>query len=242
MNLRRLTGQVAGVVLAVASLNANADVIASTDFDGRTVNGDTASNLLWVTNGIDALGDLTANKYGTSPNGPFGLFDTNDTADLFAVNRNLNDEGPWFFDVALNVLTGSSITLDTLSFDAMIFNNSGRNQNVQRFLSMSAEVFDASGMLFNGTASSIFASNGALANGTNTEAVSFDLSNVLLNDGQDYTLRIRAFGDLPLMGNNAGIDNFSLTGTVANTPVSAPGVLGLMGLACLMMFRRRLAK
>ncbi|HAC62308.1 MAG TPA: hypothetical protein DCF68_01925, partial [Cyanothece sp. UBA12306] len=62
---------------------ANAAVILSTDFNGRTVSGATASNLNWTTNGVSDPGNLTAD---------FNLFNTPATQNLFAVQRNLHTQ------------------------------------------------------------------------------------------------------------------------------------------------------
>ena len=84
------------LILGTAQM-AHAVVIASTDFNGRTVSGSTASNLTWVLNGVADPGDLTAQM------NPDGLFNTADAQNRFAVNRNIHNEGPWLFDVELAV-------------------------------------------------------------------------------------------------------------------------------------------
>ena len=57
--------------------------------------------------------------------------------------------------------------------------------------------------------------------------ISFDNLAVLLQQDTEYTLRITASGTGP--GNNAGIDNFVLSGDVS--PVPAPQAFALLALA-----------
>ncbi|MDC0603457.1 hypothetical protein OAP14_10650 [Aliiglaciecola sp.] len=90
------------------SLSAQSTVILSTDFDGRTVSGVTASNLGWVTNGITSLCALTVEE--TSAVGPaLALFDIGASQNRFAVNRNLHNEGSWYVDLDFNVASDISL-------------------------------------------------------------------------------------------------------------------------------------
>ena len=81
--------------------------ILSTDFTGRTVAGDTASNITWITNGVGDPGDLTAVPVGGGTFG--GLFDTANAQGHFAPDRNTNNEGPWSTDIALTVESGKQV-------------------------------------------------------------------------------------------------------------------------------------
>lgn len=214
-----------GLLLATTSFISHATIIASTDFDGRTVNGATASNLDWTVNGLSDPGNLTAD---------FGLFTSAAANDRFAVDRNLHTEGSWMVDIALNVLALNDLSLSTVTLDAFIFNNAGSLQTLQRDLDLSLQLFDAAdALLTSANLLNIYAANGNFSvsqpNGSN---VSFDLGGVKLSAGNDYVLRLTASGQGP--GNNAGIDNLVINGEI--TPVPAPGTLalfamGLLGLA-----------
>jgi hypothetical protein len=209
-------------LLVAASLNAQAAVIVSSDFDGRTVNGTTTSNIDWVTNGVANPGDLNAMIVGNATNAVFEMFDTSAAQNKFAVNRNINDEGDWSVDIGLSVLAGSNIALDSLELDAFIFNNSGNLQGVER-------------LLFGSSVNEIFSTGGGLS-GTDADAraVSFGLGGTQLVQGTDYTVRITANGSLPVSGNNSGFDNLVINGDLlAPQVVSAPAsiLLILMGFA-----------
>jgi hypothetical protein len=223
-------------LLVAASLNAQATVIVSSDFDGRTVNGTTTSNIDWVTNGVASPGDLNAMIVGNATNAVFEMFDTSAAQNKFAVNRNINDEGDWSVDIGLSVLAGSNIALDSLELDAFIFNNSGNLQGVERLLGMTVELFDSNmALLFGSSVNEIFSTGGGLS-GTDADAraVSFGLGGTQLVQGTDYTVRITANGSLPVSGNNSGFDNLVINGDLlAPQVVSAPAsiLLILMGFA-----------
>ena len=118
-------------LVALISLSANATIILATDFNGRTVSGNTASNLNWTYNGISAPGDLSAD---------FNLFTTSQASDLFVVDSNIVNESPWTVDINLNVLSEGLSQL-ILTFDAFIFSNLGLPQGVQRNLDLTATLF-----------------------------------------------------------------------------------------------------
>lgn len=224
MNFKKLCKSALLVTGILASSAASATVILSTDFDGRTVSGNTASDLTWTTNGVTAPGVLAANSGSDS----FSLFDTAAAQDRFAVDRNLHNEGNWFTDITFMMANDfASVSLSSVSFDSIIFNNSGNVQGVQRDLDFTVELFDdlALGPIFSYAQNNIFAANGS--NSQPVKNISFDNLAVLLQQDTEYTLRITASGTGP--GNNAGIDNFVLSGDVS--PVPAPQAFALLALA-----------
>lgn len=224
----------------VVSLNAKSTVILSTDFEGSTSSGVTASSIDWTTLGLTNPGDLTVEESAvTSPS--LALFTTNDADGVFAVDRNIHNEGSWFVDINFSLMSGVSVVeLSTFMLDAMIFNNSGNIQSVQRDLDVGFELFGNSLSMFSGDVLDIFAGNGT--NNPIARPVSFDLSGLVLNQGVNYTIRLTAFGAGP--GNNAGFDNLNLSGNVsrATTAVSEPSMAALFILAVAGLLRRRLAK
>ncbi len=238
MNNRNTLIALVAATLLSTSITAHATVIASTDFDGRVVNGDTAQNLTWVTSGIANLGDLTAYPVGSIPQ-VFTLFDTPDTQDKFAADRNINDEGDWAVDLDISVLSGNDISLSTIDFDSFIVNNNGADQPVQRLLNVSLDILDSGQTsLFSDSILNVFNPGGALVNGT-TESLSFDVSSVILSAGLDYTFRITSFGDLNVSGNNAGIDNLVVNGELSPVQASGPAMLGLLMLGGLSLVARK---
>ena len=219
-------------ILLISSV-ASASSIASTDFNGRTVSGATASNLNWNLNGVASPGNLTVNS-------PDGLFDTAAAQNRFAVNRNLQNEGNWMFDVALNVLSGNDIDLGLTTLDAFIFNNSGNLQTVSRDLDLKFSLLDSSfSLLTEKSVLNIYAGTGSV---TQPQNVFFDFTGNTLTSGDMYYLRLTAFGQG--YGNNAGIDNLVINGELAPAPVPEPSTIILLGsgLAGLAWFNRRRKK
>jgi hypothetical protein len=211
-----------GLIMLASS--ANAGIIASTDFNDRTVTGDTSSNLEWILDGLSSPGDLSAD---------YSLFNTSNSANKFAVNRNLANEGDWTVDIALNVLGLNNISLSSLTLDAYIFNNNGRFQNVQRNLDIAVSLFDTSNTLLKtfSLLDDIYANNGRFTN-VNGHNVNVNLEGYSLLANNDYILRLTASGEG--YGNNAGIDNLTINGDLTSIPepsTLAIFALGVMGLA-----------
>jgi hypothetical protein len=213
-------------VLIIFTANANAGVIASTDFNGRTVTGDTASNLNWILDGLSSPGDLSAD---------YSLFNTSNSANKFAVDRNLANEGDWVVDIDLNVLGSNNISLSSLSLDAYIFNNNGRFQYVQRNLDIAVSLLDSSNTLLKtfSLLDDIYANNGSFTN-ANGHNVNVNLEGYSLLANNDYILRLTASGEG--YGNNAGVDNLVINGDLTSIPEPlslAIFALGIMGLTVL---------
>ena len=208
--LLKISALAIGGIFLLGSI-ASASIIAATDFNGRTVSGATASNLTWNLNGVTSPGDLTVSA-------PDGLFDTTAAQDLFAVNRNLHNEGDWMLDIGLDVLAGNDIALGVTTLDAFIFNNAGALQTVQRDLDLKFSLLDSSfSMLAEESVLNIYANTGAISQPRN---VSFDFTGNTLAAGDMYYLRLTAFGQGP--GNNAGIDNLTINGALVPSPVPSP--------------------
>lgn len=223
--MRRTTAALA--LLFFGSLSARADIILSTDFDGLTVSGSTASNITWVTNGVADPGDLEA-----IDSNPDGLFTTTDAEGRFAPDRNLHNEGDWSVDILLSLL-GSDIALGTVSLDAFIFNNDGDLQTVNRNLSLSLTLFNDTMTQLQPPVSvnDIYPNNQSSA--IQPQPVSFDLSGNVLSANTDYTLRLTATGDGP--GNNAGVDNLEVNGDFIVSEIPEPAPLSIMAVGALAM-------
>ena len=194
---------------------AQATVILSTDFDDRVVSGATASNFTWVTNGVANPGNLTASH---------PLFDTPDAQDLFAVDRNLHNEGTWTVDIGLTV-GANAIALTTVALEAFIFNNAGAFQTQERDLDLTIALRDGADT-FTIDAESVLDiypnSSNAPTQGAN---VVFDLSGNILAASTSYILRLTADGQ----GNNAGIDDFAVSGDIQSVP--EPSTLTMLGVS-----------
>lgn len=224
-------GITAVVTIALFAASAQAAVLAMTDFDGRTANGPTASDLNWTLNGLEDPGTITNDKAN--------LFDTSTLVqNNFTPGVNVgNGNTTWIADVSITVAADYDVTIEDVTFNAVSV-NSGNALNVNRkndyIVSLIAP--DAS------TVETITVAD-VLSGTTTTPAqplVTIDFVDVDLGAGT-YTLRIEA-GDKPGVGanetgNHTGIDNLSVNGTA--TPIPEPATLALIGLGSMLMFRRR---
>lgn len=235
-----LAAILATLALAVSG-TAGAAVVLSTDFNGRTISGATASNLTWTTNGVVNPGNLTA-VAGTpsiaSPP-PMTLFSTAAAANRFAVNRNIQNESPWYVDIPLQILDGVYVELGMVTLDAFIFDNNGNLQGPNRDLDMTLALLSSSLSVIDSFSVLDIYPNAGTLSPAQPRAVSFDLFGNTLVAGGLYYLRLTASSNQTI-GNNAGIDNLVVNGQV----VPEPGVLALLGvaLAGLGMARSRRAR
>jgi len=217
------------VTLCGISMSAQSALIVSTDFNGRNIapGSQTATGFSWTTNGVGALSGLTADA---------SLFNTPDAQGLFAVDRNIQTEGPWNADITLNVL-GQDISLSDLSFEAFIFSNAGVTQTISstsRDVDFTVTIFDgSSNIVSQQSLQNVFPSSGSYVPGA---LVTMDFSSVSLLANSNYTLRLTASSD-ELRGNNAGIDNFNLFGTVVS--VAAPETAVLFSVLLVSLFLRK---
>lgn len=220
---------------------ADGAVIASSDFDDRTVSGATASNLTWMVNGVANPGEMQAMDETSGLSEPLALFDTVDAQGKFAVDRNIASGGPrsegfWYVDVQLDV-GPAPLDLSSASLDAYIFSNKGLLQPKNRDLDMSVELLNASNTLMaEDTQLDIFPDNDSEP--VQPQFVRFDLSSAsLLSANSDYFLRIRVFSD-GTNGNNAGFDNLVIHGEVVPEPATF-GIWSLLVGCTLIGIRRR---
>ena len=130
---------VAMVGLAITTTSANADIVASTDFNGRTATDNVASDLNWTTNGVDDPGTMSASIFG---GGAQNLFDgTTLTQNSFTPGINTgNGNTSWVTTVNLTVSSGSTVTLDDVSFGYWAING-GQAQNVDRLSDFGGKSF-----------------------------------------------------------------------------------------------------
>lgn len=205
--------------------NTAATVIASTDFDGRTVNAATAENLTWIVNGVADPGSLTATD---------SLFDTTDAANRFAVAHNLS-ASPWTVDILLTVLAGQHIDLGLVNLDAFEFNNAGALQTQERQLSLNMKLYDSTATELDSVDKLNIYTTANVGAPAQPEDVSFDFTGNTLSASGVYTLRLTAFNDGD--GNNAGIDNLVVNGDLVNVP--EPATIALFGLGLVGIGLRR---
>lgn len=227
-------------VFAFSAVSGTAAVIASTNFDGRVLSPtNTAINLGWTTNGVSDPGNLAAFQWGGAAQPLFNT--TLLVQNLFVPGLNVGNAGnddtrSWTTTVALTVLTGYSVTLESVSFDYWAINGS-QAQNVLRNSDFIVTLFSPA-MAALGEVSISDVLNGGTP-GAGTPVLMEFSSAIALSEPGTYSLRIRG-GDIDNdeTGNHTGIDNLSINGAVVPEP-SAFGLLGL-GLLSLAARRRRI--
>ena len=213
---RALTADEIATVFNETNTSGTPGVILSTDFAGRTVSGDTASNITWTTNGVADPGDLTAvDVNSAAPDGAgFDLFgdDVGDSADAnnhFAPDLNVDNEGPWSTTFTLEVDPGQIISLDDIVLDYQQFSNGGAT-NPARPVDYTVTLTGAnSGQLFTQTVST---------NAANGLATFTPVTPLTLTESELYQVTILADGSGP--GNNTGLDGITINGTVTPAPDS----------------------
>jgi len=206
----------------------------STDFTGRTVSGNTASNIPWTTNGVLDPGDLTA--VDEPPSGALaGLFDTSDAQGHFAPDKNIGNEGPWSVTIPLTI-TAASVSLDEVVLDWQHFSNSGDFQGGDRMADWTVSVTGSvSGLLDSVTVANVGGTSGLLS-------LIFPTP-LSLTPAETYALKIYVTGS-NTDGNNTGLDAVTLNGVVS-TIIPEPSTLLiwslLAGLGLGVGWRRRRA-
>ncbi len=227
------------VFLLMAPASASAATLLASDFSNRTISGDTVSDIAWTASGLADPSDLTVRGVDFSDD-PFAatFFDTTAAQNRLGINLNVENEGSWFIDVALNTLT-DDIILSALTFDGFTFNNAGRIQTVPRELDFTLSILrnSDSRVIFSAEEDNVHLRD---QNGVGGPFdVRFDLSNVSLDANSGYTLTIGGNSDRRNRGNNGGFDNLSLTGElIPAVPLPAGGVLLLSALAALALRRK----
>lgn len=214
------------------ALSAQADVLASTDFNDSTASGNVKSNLNWALNGLEDPGDMAALNAG---GGDQALFDGNSfVQDIFIPGLNTgNDNTFWTTDVSLTVASGFDVTLTDVTFNYVAVNG-GQALNVPRNADFKLTLLTPSGSEIQSLTIEQVRS-GTTAD-PQTPLVTVDFDDVALTEPGTYTLEI-AGGDIvnDETGNHTGLDNLSINGTA----VPEPSAIALLGLGGLLMVRRR---
>ena len=230
----------AGVLASALASAASADTILSTDFSGVATSGNTMTNIAWTTNGVADAGDLsvTSFDFNASPVAA-GFHAQAASLGFFAVDLNIHNEGSWFVEVPL-LVAGNGLDLDSVSFDVFSLANSGVfQQGGKRDVDITVSVIETLG------GSTLYTSDFLNVQDYNASiggpyTVTADLTGVSLSANTAYSLVLTAFSNETL-GNNAGLDNLVLSGSVAAVPVPAAGLVLAGGLGALAMIRRRKA-
>jgi autotransporter-associated beta strand protein/VCBS repeat-containing protein len=218
IRLRNGTQTTAGLSVLANDLGLQSPaVILSTTFDGRTVSGNTASNITYTLNGIADPGDLTVveTQEGAAGNQLGGLFDTAANASHFAPDLNTDNEDNWSVSIPL-VLTTTSITIGDVVLDGDHFSNTGAVQGAARDTDIVVRIVGS----VSGEVASETKSTGNVT--TNWSLTFFDtLPSITLDSSETWTLII-ATTNLPNNnGNNTGLDGLTINGSVASGSIVA---------------------
>ena len=202
--------------LAFLSANlVNGETIASTTFDGQTLNGNTASDLGWTLNGVEDPGEMSAfvQDSGNAQN----LFNSNDfNQNQFTPQINVGNGNTWWrTSVNLTVSAGSSVTLTEVSFDHWSL-NAGGVQNVGRRSDFTITLYDPTDAVV-GTASILDVANGQPLTpaGSPTPVSLIFAAPIPLSAPGTYRLEIDGgeLGGADETGNHAGFDNLAIIGS-----------------------------
>lgn len=229
------------VALAIASMPTHAAIVASTDFNGRTLpSSNTAGNLNWSLDGVDDPGDMSALNEGGSPQALFNT--TTLVQNIFIPGINTgNGNTFWTTDVSVTVSSGFAVTLTDVTFNYYAVNG-GQAQNVDRKSDFTITLIDPSSSVVEAvTIADVVNGTSQDPGGVGTAvSVPFSIPRALSDPGT-YTIQIKGgdfIGDNET-GNHTGIDDLSINGDV--TVIPEPSALLLGGLGFLALLRRRRA-
>ena len=237
MKISRAVAAIAA--FSLGAISANAAVIASTNFDGRTLTASdttaTGASLAWTTNGITNPGNMVS--LNSSAAG-LALWNGNSlTQNMFAPNLNTGNENTfWTTNVSLAVSSGSTVTLTDVSFNYWAI-NSGQAANDNRRSDFTVSLINPSAVTV--ATVDITDSHFFTISGSPLVTATFS-SAMLLSDPGTYTLRIKGgdFLGVNETGTHTAIDNLSINGTFEAVPEPSAALLGGLGLLALLRRRR----
>lgn len=210
---------------------AQCAVIVSTDFTGRTVSGDVASNVSYTLGGVQDPGNLTAIEDNPGDNQLDGLFDTPNAQGHFAPELNTFNEDGWSVTIPLAFATGTtSLEIEDVVLETQMFSGSGGYQTATRTTDMEVSFIGSTSGTFKTETITAAGSNGTASEDTFfSSEPTFTLSN---SETWDLVIHATKSGN---DGNNTGLDGFEVNGTVIPEPSTL--ILSAFGLVSLM--RRR---
>ena len=215
-------------------------ILLATDFTGRTVTGDTASNITYVTNGLADPGDLTALEENPGDDQLAGLFDSGEGIDDFIPVLNTDTADDWAVTVPLTFDAGiTSVTIDRLVLDGeMVSAGAAHQVGFPRDTDLRVSVL--------GSVSGLLASE-TLETGSQETTWSltfFDaLDPIVLEAGEDWSLRIETLyateDEVDFEGEEAG-NHTGLTGfAIHGSAIPEPATVGLLAVGGIVMLARR---
>jgi hypothetical protein len=235
MKISRAVAAIAA--FSLGAISANAAIIASTNFDGRTLTASdtTATSLIWTTNGVANPGNMVSLNASAAG---LALFNGNSlTQNMFAPALNTaNVNTFWTTNVSLIVSPGSTVTLTDVTFNAWSLNGS-QLQNANKKLDFTVSLIDPSAA----TIATVDITDLISGTGVGSPLATATFSSAMaLSAPGTYTLRIKGgdFLGIDEFGNHTAIDNLSINGTFAAVPEPSAALLGGLGLLALLRRRR----
>jgi hypothetical protein len=235
MKISRAVAAIAA--FSLGAISANAAIIASTNFDGRTLTASdtTATSLIWTTNDVANPGNMVSLNASAAG---LALFNGNSlTQNMFAPALNTaNVNTFWTTNVSLIVSPGSTVTLTDVTFNAWSLNGS-QLQNANKKLDFTVSLIDPSAA----TIATVDITDLISGTGVGSPLATATFSSAMaLSAPGTYTLRIKGgdFLGIDEFGNHTAIDNLSINGTFAAVPEPSAALLGGLGLLALLRRRR----
>lgn len=207
-----IAGTFSGEAISGGGLSSS-QVLLSTNFSGRTINGPTAQNITWTVSGITDPGDIAIKRETPESNSNFGgIFNTSATSDFIAADRNIGNEGPWSLSIPLVPNVPGELTIDSLTMSWQDFTNTGSQQSGDL-----PKIFTAS--IKNAAQITLTSAQAAVSTAQGSTTITFT-SPVTLSQGSSYTLNIHFQSNSNNTGNNTSIGSLSLEGTpTSSSPI-----------------------
>jgi len=215
-------------LIAITTMTSQAAVILATNFDVTTKSSGSQdmTDVVW-TGDANVTGNTTISTVASNND---GYFTTGFGATAFAPDQNIENEGPWTATIQFTIDPGFKVTFSDITFDHQMLTNNGVGQDAQDYPRGAKLDVTLDGSAYG--AQIVLPDTPASNSGTNTFTESRTLG------AGTYSLTIKADRNTSTAGNNLGIDNLSLNGTVTAVPEpSSAALLGLGGLA--LILRRR---
>jgi len=212
---------------AITTITAQAAVVFTTGFSGRTTDNGTKtiSSVAWTG---DDTASLSSDMTITSMSGNFlnVAAGTDEAGDPVGVGDNIKNGGTW--STVITFTPATTVSLDTFDISSYSISGGGAHQVASHDVNWALAITDG--------ATSVFGANQTITEPGGNAPVNFslDATGTTLNAGTAYTFTLAVTGPTETGGNNIALNSLTLTSV---PEPSAGALLGLGGLA--LILRRR---